>query len=178
MHNHRYMSPQNSDHDYYAYEYAQSCEVHGLKLAIKLTESIRYTNQGEPIYDRSAPIVSYGFVEDPVPGSSQTSEKMQNEDEFNSKVIYLPRFYGEHIDSKDNRIEKVDRGTIISIIDDMPLEEIKFGEYIVEDSDLSPDRMYWKCNCLIHRIGLDESEYLPKEDTYPKQNFSMLKSKK
>lgn len=170
---HRYYNPLSGDVSYLEEEFSKSCRALGLKIKLFLCLSSKFTPQGEAIYERDKNgIVGYCMIEDYIPSQNgQLSEEYAEAPERGSKLLYIPRLFG---DDSNITLDNMNEGALVEIVDDMNNERLEFGTYILEDIMLSPDRMYWECHAFIQRTEKDESAPDPGG---AKENFSFLYKK-
>lgn len=170
---HRYYNPESPDVSYLELEFSKSCRALGIKIELIRCISESFTLQGEAIYDREKTgIIGYCMIDDYIPSQSgQLSEEYAETPEKGSKLLYIPRIFG---DDSSVILNEFQEGALVKILDDMNNERLEFGTYILEDVMLSPDRTYWECHAFIQRTDKDE---LPPDPGGSKENFSLLKRK-
>lgn len=169
---HRYYNPVSPDVQYQIDEFNKSCRALGLKINLWRCTSQDFTPQGEAIYTREKePIEGYCLIDDYIPSQSgQVNEEYAETPLRGSKILYIPMVYGdeEFRLTQENFLE----GSLVEILDDMNIEGLEFGTYILEDIMPSPDRIYWECRSFIQRTENDEQNPDPGGS---KTNFSLLK---
>ena len=169
----RYANPLGSpDVSYMIDEFSKSCRALGLKIKLYEVESIKFTSQGEPIYTRnSVGKDGYCLIEDYIPSENpQLSEEYDEPPEKGSKRLYIPIKFGDN--GQYYNISELQIGSLVDLVDDLNIQKVDFGTYILEDVILSPDRTYLTCNAFLHKTNKDE---LPPDPGGFKENFSFLR---